>query len=94
MKFLLVYCLCEKNSPQASIIGPSCAQEDLANLELVKIFSLCSLRYNKIFPFSIDLRFSLLPVLHLLAYLQRKKFNIQSGFSVYNKMYTMIVSEL
>ena len=51
--------------------GPSCVQEDLANLEMVKIF-LCSLCYNKIFLFSIDLKFSLLPVLHLLPYLQKK----------------------
>ena len=72
LKFSSVYCLCEMKSPQASIsasmTGPSCAQEDLANLEKF----LCSLRYKKIFPFSIDLRFSLWSVLHLHPYLQKK----------------------
>ena len=42
LKFLPVYCVCEMKSLQAlispSISGPSCAQEDLANLEMVKIF--------------------------------------------------------
>ena len=42
LKFSSVYCLCEMKSPQASILalmtGPSCVQEDLANLDLVKIF--------------------------------------------------------
>ena len=37
LKFSSVYCLCEMKSSQASIsasmTGPSCAQEDLANLE-------------------------------------------------------------
>ena len=42
LKFLPVYCLCEMKFLQAlislSIAGPSCAEEHLANLEMVKIF--------------------------------------------------------